>query len=91
MAAARILDVLDEGALVGTSTRGEPQLGRRGLYGSIGTGLPVDDERRALLWLLNLADGEHTLRDVAERSGLSLDLLERAAGALRDVGLLESD
>ena len=91
-AAARILDVLDrERLLVGTSTRGEPQLGRRGLYGSIGTGLPADDERRALLWLLNLADGRHTLQDVAERSGLPLDLLEQAAGALRNVGLLEDD
>jgi aminopeptidase-like protein len=88
-AAGRILDVLDDPVLVGTSTRGEPQLGRRGLYGSIGTGLPADDERRALLWLLNLADGQHTLQDVTERSGLPLDLLEQAAGALRNVDLLE--
>jgi aminopeptidase-like protein len=42
-----------------------------------------------LLWLLNLADGQHTLRDVAERSGLPHDLVEQAAGALRNVGLLE--
>jgi aminopeptidase-like protein len=89
LAAARILDVLDDRVLVGTSTKGEPQLGRRGLYGSIGTGLPADDERRALLWLLNLADGQHTLRDAAERSGLPFDLLERAAAALHGVGLLE--
>jgi len=88
-AAARILDVLDDPMLVGTSTRGEPQLGRRGLYGSIGTGLPADDERRALLWLLNLADGQHTLQDVADRSGLPLALLEHAAAALRNVDLLE--
>jgi aminopeptidase-like protein len=90
-ALARILDVIDaDTTVVGTAPFGEPQLGRRGLYGSIGTGLPTEDGRRALLWLLNLADGRHTLLDVAERSGLPFWLLEHAAGRLREAGLLRA-
>jgi winged helix-turn-helix protein len=38
--------------------------------------------------VLNLSDGEHSLLDVAERSGLPFELLVDAANALLDVGLL---
>ena len=88
-AAARVLDVLDANRIfVRTDPYGEPQLGKRGLYGSIGTGLPTDDERRALLWVLNLADGAHSLLDVAERSGLPFSLLDRAATVLTEAELI---
>jgi aminopeptidase-like protein len=65
----------------------EPQLGRRGLFG------PIGGERRefddlALLWILNLADGRHSLLDVAERSGLSLSLLRDAATRLVENDLI---
>jgi aminopeptidase-like protein len=76
------------------SPHGEPQLGRRGLYGKIG-GVPGNPsggagglDQMAILWLLNLADGEHSLLDIAERSGKSFDSLVAAASALNDVGLL---
>jgi aminopeptidase-like protein len=88
-AAARVLDILDANRIfVRTDPYGEPQLGKRGLYGSIGTGLPTDDERRALLWVLNLADGAHSLLDVAERSGLPFSLLDRAATVLTEAELI---
>jgi len=88
-AVARILDTLDaDRTLKRVEPRGEPQLGRRGLYGSIGTGLPTDDERRAILWVLNLADASHTLVDVAARSGLPFWLVRHAASALLDAGLV---
>ena len=46
---------------------GEPQLGSRGLYRAMGgTGIP--DMQLAMLWVLNLSDGEHTLLDIAERA-----------------------
>ena len=64
----------------------EPQLGRRGLYRSIGGGASAE---QALLWVLNLSDGRHSLLDVAERSGLSFREVSEAAGALVEVGLLE--
>jgi aminopeptidase-like protein len=66
----------------------EPQLGRRGLYRLIG-GLPDAGARElAMLWTLNLTDGEHSLLDIAERSGLRFEAIEQAAEALRQCGLL---
>jgi aminopeptidase-like protein len=69
------------------SPKGEPQLGRRGLYGSIGGG-PQSDEAMALLWVLNLADGRHSLLDMADRSGLRFDSVATAAERLRSAALL---
>jgi aminopeptidase-like protein len=89
LALGRILDVLDANrTLVSTAPFGEPQLGRRGLYDSIGSGLPTEKGRRALLWVLNLADGEHSLLDVAERSGMPFWLLHEAAESAARAGLV---
>jgi len=67
---------------------GEPQLGRRGLFRSIG-GTPVSGRpEHAYLWLLSLADGEIDIVEMAERSGLPLDQLLKASAELRRVGLL---
>lgn len=60
---------------------GEPQLGRRGLY-------DLEEDRMALLWVLNLADGQHSLLDIAERSGRPFAMVAAAAETLRDAGLL---
>jgi len=59
----------------------EPQLGRRGLYRSLG-GTSGSGFEEALLWVLNLSDGAHSLLDIAERSGLEFGELDRAAEAL---------
>ena len=67
---------------------GEPQLGRRGLYGGLG-GAGREDLEIAMLWVLNQSDGEHSLSDIAARSGLALEILDEAAHALREAGLLE--
>ncbi len=66
----------------------EPQLGKRGLYSSMGgvTSHPVSE--LALLWVLNLSDGNHSVLDIGERSGLSFDDIEAAVGALVGKGLL---
>lgn len=78
-----------EGHYLNLSPCGEPQLGRRGLYKSLGghyTSVP--DRQMALLWMLNLSDGNHSLLDVAARSGLPVGVLVAAARDLREVGLL---
>jgi len=67
---------------------GEPQLGRRGLYGSTGGHKEVSRRQHAMLWVLNLSDGNHSLLDICERSALSFDDLEAAAGALQEARLL---
>ena len=83
-----VFDVLEtNAAYVNLSPKGEPQLGRRGLYRAIGTGaLPAGE--LALLWVLNLSDGRHTLLDIAERSGLPFAQLRAAAQLLEEDGLL---
>ena len=65
----------------------EPQLGRRGLYHSTG-GTSPEAEINARLWVLNMSDGQHSLLDIAERSGLPFAILNEAAGLLSRNGLL---
>jgi len=67
----------------------EPQLGRRGLYDSVGGRTLSDDDRMALLWVLNQSDGEHDLLSIADRSGLPFEQIQWAADALSATGLLE--
>jgi aminopeptidase-like protein len=67
----------------------EPQLGRRGLYRTLGGDESGRARELALLWVLNLSDGDHDLLDVAERSGMSFAAIREAADALLEVGLLE--
>ena len=65
----------------------EPQLGRRNLYRSTG-GESIGDEIHARLWVLNLSDGEHSLLDIAERSGLPFSAVHKAAELLLQSELL---
>ena len=70
------------------SPKGEPQLGKRGLYGSIGGRSDAEERQMAMLWVLNLSDGDHSLLDVAERAGLPFALVADVAVALEEAGLL---
>jgi aminopeptidase-like protein len=65
----------------------EPQLGKRGLYRSSG-GEAIGAEINARLWVLNFSDGEHSLLDIADRSGLSFSTIRDAAEVLHSSGLL---
>lgn len=68
---------------------GEPQLGRRGLYGAVGGAVNSKSAEMALLWLLAYSDGEHSLADIAHLAELSTDALQTAANALVDADLLQ--
>ena len=86
-ALASIIAVLDENrSLKNLSPKGEPRLGKRGLYGNMGGTAPRAFEH-ALLWVLSFSDGAHDLLSIARRSGLEFDLLACAAAALEDAGL----
>jgi aminopeptidase-like protein len=86
---ARVLALLEADlAYRNLAPKGEPQLGRRGLYASIGGGTAGKERQLALLWVLNLSDGEHTLLDVAERSGLPFARIREATEALLAADLL---
>ena len=72
------------------SPYGEPQLGRRGLYRSAGGAVATPDDERALLWVLNLGEGERTLLEIARESGLSYPVIQRAAERLELADLLST-
>ena len=78
-----IIAVLEGNGRYGSvNPKGEPQLGRRGLYRRVGGQQISKGDEMALLWVLNLADGDHDLLDVAERSGLPFAAVRRAADRL---------
>jgi aminopeptidase-like protein len=89
----RLLEVLAllEGnrRLRNTNPKCEPQLGKRGLYRLTGGHKDTRQVELAMLWVLNQSDGDHTLLDVAERSGMPFAAVAAAARALEDCGLLE--
>ena len=85
-----VLHVLDNNrVLINQSPKGEPQLGRRGLYRQVSGQADEKVEELPMLWVLNLCDGDHSLLDIAERSGIAFARIKRAADILSDVGLLE--
>jgi aminopeptidase-like protein len=85
-----VVDVLEgNGSYQNLSPQGEPQLGRRGLYDSIGGRVSPEDGLLAVLWVLNLSDGNHDLLAIAERAELRFDVVRRAADLLEENGLLE--
>jgi aminopeptidase-like protein len=89
-ACQKIIGVLEDNRRwVNVRPRGEPQLGRRGLYGSLGGRSPAERER-TMLWILNQADGGPTLLDIAKRSGIGFDAVAQAAGELAGAGLLRT-
>jgi aminopeptidase-like protein len=94
---AHSLDVLDqivaviegEATYLNRNPKGEPQLGRRGLYAAMGGQRSAGFDQLALLWVLNLADGRHSLLETAERAQMPFAAIRAAADALAGVGLLD--
>ena len=83
-----IVDVLENNRIYSNQNPCcEPQLGKRNLYCSAG-GESISVEINSRLWVLNLSDGEHSLLDIAERSGLPFAAIHDAAKTLRESGLL---
>jgi aminopeptidase-like protein len=87
----QIVNVLEHNVrYVNQNPKCEPQLGRRGLYRSLGGGLDRASRELAMLWVLNLSDGTQSLLDIAERSGLSFGAVQAAADALNSHGLVKA-
>jgi len=83
-----VFDVLEhEGRYLNLKPRCEPQLGQRGLYGATGGAGPRQVEM-AMLWVLNLSDGQASLLDIARRSGLPFAAVRDAAALLERNDLL---
>jgi aminopeptidase-like protein len=87
--AATIDTIERDRTYINTNPYCEPQLGKRGLYKLYGGMQTGEDDRMALLWVLNLSDGQHSLLDIADRSGLDFQIIARAAAALFQQQLLK--
>ena len=68
--------------------KGEPQLGRRGLYNLIGGENDSAALQLAILWVLNLSDGKHSLLDIAEKAATPYKTILHANNLLIEAGLL---
>jgi aminopeptidase-like protein len=85
-----IFDLLEKNVTyVNQNPRGEPQLGKRGLFQAYDAQHGQRIDQNAVLWVLNQADGEHSLLDIAERAGMSFQTISQAANALERTGLLK--
>jgi aminopeptidase-like protein len=81
----QILEIIEQNeTYVSLNQECEPQLGKKGLYRT-----PGSEENLALLWVLNLSDGRHSLLDIAERSGMAFGKIQKAAADLAESGLIK--
>jgi aminopeptidase-like protein len=87
-----LLDLLDSNITYRRlDGRGEPQLGRRGLYRAIaGQREAGGATQMDLLWFLNLADGHHSLLDMAIRADVPFARLQVAAQMALEADLVRS-
>ena len=73
---------------VNLKPRGEPQLGRRGLFEAVRGGGDPRAIEMAMLWVLSLSDGATSILRIAERAKLAFESVCEAATALAEAGLL---
>ena len=88
---AQAIDILErDRRFLNLSPKGEPQLGRRGLYSAIGGDRDSYAKSLAMLWVLNLSDGEHSLLDIAERARTPFATIAETARLLEQADLLKA-
>jgi aminopeptidase-like protein len=82
-----VVDVFEhDRKYLNTNPKCEPQLGKRGLYRACG--VHGATSQMAMLWTLNLSDGNHSLLDIAERSNYPFRSIHAVAQVLEEHGLL---
>jgi aminopeptidase-like protein len=67
----------------------EPQLGKRGLYPTIGSQKEIRARVDAMMWLLNLADGTNDLISISEKSKIPVQVLIPEVNKLIEYGLIK--
>jgi aminopeptidase-like protein len=84
-----VINVLENNkTYLNTNPKCEPQLGKRGLYGTLGGKKSTKTSEMAMLWVLNLADGTHSLLEIADHANIPFSIIKEAADALVEGGLL---
>ncbi len=86
-----VIDHLEKApTYINLNPKGEPQLGKRGLYKAMNDqSLDNKQMQLALLWILNLSDGNNSLFTISEKSKLEYRLLVKAADLLEQHNLLK--
>ena len=86
-----VIDILENNrTYLNQNPKCEPRLGKRGLYKSIGGQPGQKQHELAMLWVLNLSDGNHSLLDITQNYGLTFSEIHSAADALLRHDLLKA-
>ncbi|MBL8550265.1 MAG: DUF4910 domain-containing protein [Hyphomonadaceae bacterium] len=88
--ALEVIDIIENDyKMVNLSPNGEPNLGKRGLYGAVGGDKKEYDANLPMLWMLNQSDGTKSILDIALRAKLPFPRFHRIAKILEEYDLLE--
>ena len=86
----QVIAILEKNATyLNLNPKGEPQLGKRGIYRMLGSQKTHDLDELAMFWVLNLSDKTNSLLDIAIRSQLTFDQIYNAAQILLSKKLLK--
>jgi aminopeptidase-like protein len=89
----KYLDIVDmiesNDCYINTMPFCEPQLGKRGLYPTLGSQKTTQDSVSAMMWILNLSDGKHDLIDISRQSKMPYKSLVSVVNRLIDNGILK--
>ncbi len=81
-----------ESTYINLNPKGEPQLGKRGLYQAMNDqSMDKKKMQLALLWILNLSDGNHSLLSISAKSKIEYPILKKAADLLVEHNLLKQE
>jgi aminopeptidase-like protein len=69
----------------------EPQLGKRGLYPTLGSQKGTEDFVKAMMWILNLSDGTNDLITISEKSKINIKDLISVIDKLIENGILKNE
>ncbi|MHA1725133.1 MAG: DUF4910 domain-containing protein [Promethearchaeota archaeon] len=86
----KIIEIAEKNKIyLNTNPKCEPQLSKYSLYETIGGENKRKIDKEAILWVLNLSDGNHSLLDISIRSNLRFSDILNATRILEEKGLLQ--
>jgi aminopeptidase-like protein len=84
-----VIDLLEKNErYINTMPFCEPQLGKRGLYPTLGSQKGTEAFVKAMMWILNLSDGTNDLIDISEKSKVPVRELIPVIDKLIENGIL---
>lgn len=87
-----IIEVLERNEkYINTMPYGEPQLGKRGLYPTLGSNKKTEEAVKTMMWILNLSDGTNDLLSISKRSKIPVKELIPTIDKLLANGILKKN